>query len=78
MSKKIVVPVVFGVIAFVGSSMINSSYPRFAEFLGAEYDAQVFFSKVDGLSLVQGLCVIYKAKAYWRTGPLVDGSSQYI
>ena len=31
MSKKIVVPVVFGVIAFVGSSMINSSYPSFAE-----------------------------------------------
>lgn len=52
--------------------------PQIAEFLGAETDAQAFFSKLDSLSLVQRLCVIYKAKSYWRTGQVVDAPSQEV
>lgn len=51
---------------------------QIAEFLGSEADAQAFFSKLDDFSLLQRLCVIYKAKSFWRTGPVTDSACQDI
>lgn len=42
------------------------------EFLGAKADAVVFIEQLRGYSLAQRLCIIYKAKAFWRKGPVVD------
>lgn len=42
------------------------------DFLGDEEAGVAFFSKIESFSLEERLCLIYKAKAYWRNGPLVD------
>lgn len=41
-----------------------------SEFLGEGKEVESFFSKMESFSLEQRLCLIYKAKAFWRTGPV--------
>jgi len=42
------------------------------EFLGSNADAITFIEQLKGYSLAQRLCIIYKAKQFWRKGPVVD------
>lgn len=42
------------------------------EFLGSKEQAIQFLEQVKGWSTAQRVAVIYKAKAFWRNGPVAD------
>lgn len=46
--------------------------PQVTEFLGSEEDALAFIEQIKAYSLAQKLCIIYKAKAFWRQQPVAD------
>lgn len=47
------------------------------EFLGSKADAIAFIEQVKAYSLAQRLCIIYKAKQFWRQNrPLIDSPFQ--
>lgn len=46
------------------------------DFLGDEEAGAAFFSKIDSFSLEERVCIIYKAKRYWREGPVVSDAHE--
>lgn len=54
---------------------IDQSYQhdeQVAEFIGGMDEFVTFIELLKHMSLTQRLCVIYKAKQFWRTGPITE------